>query len=429
MDKNIEKVVFLVPKQPKMKRVAAYARVSTGKDTMLHSLSAQISYYSALIQKHAGWSYAGVYSDEALTGTNESRPGFQKLLDDCRAGDIDLVLVKSISRFARNTVTLLESVRELKAIGIDVYFEEESIHTLSSEGELMLTILASYAQEESFSVSENQKWRIHKNFQEGKPWNSAMLGYRNNKGTLTIVPEEAVAVKRIFELYLSGKGFQAVAATMNQEGFQTRLGTEYTCTSVHDILINEVYAGNLLLQKTYSKSHLTKHTVKNRGEMPMYYVENAHEAIIPPETFRKVQSIMSERAEKYAPSECKPALRYPFTSLITCAKCGKHFRRKTTKTAVFWICPTYNRFGKAACAAKQIPEESLEAVTSDIDLEQVTGITADDGNRLLLHFSDGSVVEKVWRDRSRSESWTEEMRQKAREQMIERNQKKCRKET
>ena len=179
MDRIIEKVRFDAPVQPKAKRVAAYARISSGKDAMLHSLSAQISYYSGMIQEHPGWLYVGVYSDEALTGTKDNRSGFQLLLADCRAGKIDMVLVKSISRLARNTVTLLETVRELKTLGVDVYFEEQNIHTLSSEGELMLTILASNAQEESLSVSENQKWRIQKNFKEGKPWNSTMLGYRN----------------------------------------------------------------------------------------------------------------------------------------------------------------------------------------------------------------------------------------------------------
>ena len=169
MDRIIEKMRFDVPTQPKAKRVAAYARVSSGKDAMLHSLSAQISYYSEMIQEHPGWLYAGVYSDEALTGTKENRSGFQSLLADCRAGKIDMVIVKSISRLARNTVTLLETVRELKSLGVDVYFEEQNIHTLSSEGELMLTILASYAQEESLSVSENQKCAYRKTSKKASP--------------------------------------------------------------------------------------------------------------------------------------------------------------------------------------------------------------------------------------------------------------------
>ena len=167
MERTVEKVRFSGPFQHKLKRVAAYARVSSGKDAMLHSLSAQVSYYNSYIQSRTGWSYSGVYSDEALTGTKGDRPGFQRLMADCRAGKIDIVITKSISRFARNTVTLLETVRELKALGIDVFFEEQHIHTLSTEGELMLTILASYAQEESLSVSENCKWYWKQRMKEG----------------------------------------------------------------------------------------------------------------------------------------------------------------------------------------------------------------------------------------------------------------------
>lgn len=305
MDRIIEKVHFDMPVQPKATRVAAYACVSSGKDAMLHSLSAQISYYSEMIQSHPGWLYTGVYSDEALTGTKENRCGFQALLEDCRAGKIDKVIVKSISRLARNTVTLLETVRELRTYSVDVYFEEQNIHTLSSEGELMLTILASYAQEESLSVSENQKWRIQKNFKEGKPWNGAMLGYRNVNGTLTVIPEEAELVKRIFDMYLSGMGIQSIANTLNREGVPTRLGVKFKYTGIHKMLRNEAYAGNLLLQKTFKDNHITKRTIINHGELPMYYVENAHEPIIPPETFRRVQEMIAQRAEKYAPPATK----------------------------------------------------------------------------------------------------------------------------
>ena len=171
-----------IPAQPKALRVAAYARVSSGKDAMLHSLSAQVSYYSNLIQNHPGWLYCGVFADEALTGTKENRAKFQCLLTECRAGNIDLIITKSISRFARNTVVLLQTVRELKSLGVDVYFEEQNIHSMSADGELMLTILASYAQEESLSASENQKWRIKKNFEDGKPWSGQILGYRYENG-------------------------------------------------------------------------------------------------------------------------------------------------------------------------------------------------------------------------------------------------------
>ena len=178
MDRVIKRVDFPKIRRPQILKVCAYTRVSSGKDAMLHSLSAQVSRYSEMIQSHTGWLYCGVYSDEALTGTRSDRAGFQRMLADCRAGKIDRIITKSISRFARNTVTLLETVRELKGLGIDVFFEEQNIHTMSADGELMLTILASYAQEESRSVSENQKWRVKRNFENGIPWNGRMLGYR-----------------------------------------------------------------------------------------------------------------------------------------------------------------------------------------------------------------------------------------------------------
>ena len=427
MKRIVEKVRFELPVQPKAIRVAAYARVSSGKDEMLHSLSAQISYYSEMIQKHSGWIYAGVFSDEALTGTKDNRPGFRRLLAECRTGKIDMVLVKSISRFARNTVTLLETVRELRNCGVDIFFEEQNIHTLSGEGELMLSILASYAQEESLSVSENQKWRIRKNFEEGLPWNNTILGYRNVEGVLTIVPDEAAVVKEIFDLYLSGMGIQAIVKTLNREGHQTRFGYRFNYSGVRKILRNQTYSGNLLLQKTFRENHITKKKLVNRGELPMYYAKNTHEAIISLEDFNRVQEMIKERAAKYAPPDCEKIPIYPFTGLITCAKCGKHFRRKTVKNGHVWICQTFNQDGRAACAAKQIPESTLEALTADINLDLITGITADDGNLVIFHFSDGSVIEKRWTDHSRSESWTDEMRRKAGEKTKARCQS-CRQE-
>ena len=215
----MQRTITVVPKTPRLdqkKRVAAYARVSSGKDAMLHSLSAQVSYYSTLIQSRGDWLYVGVYADEAKTGTKDTREDFQRLIEDCEAGKIDMVITKSISRFARNTVTLLQTVRAFKALGVDIFFEEQNIHTMSGDGELMMTILASYAQEESRSASENQKWRVRRNFEEGIPWNGRMLGYRLKDGRYEIVPEEAEIVRRIFRDYLSGLGYLAIAKQLNE---------------------------------------------------------------------------------------------------------------------------------------------------------------------------------------------------------------------
>lgn len=209
MKRTVQKVKF-PPRQPKLEQVAAYARVSSGKDTMLHSLAAQVEYYSNYIRRHPGWEYVGVYADEAKTGTNDSREQFQQLLADCKAGRIDHIITKSISRMARNTVTLLETVRELKAMGITVYFEEQNIDTGTDDGELMLSILASYAQEESLSTSENQKWRVRQNFENGQPWRGFMLGYRYKDGQYIVVPEEAAIVRSIYADFLNGKGITAI---------------------------------------------------------------------------------------------------------------------------------------------------------------------------------------------------------------------------
>lgn len=288
MARTIKKVEFL-PKMPKLLNVAAYARVSSGKDAMLHSLSAQVSYYSEKIQKHTGWKYCGVYADEAATGTKDNREQFQKLLEKCRAGSVDLILTKSISRFARNTVTLLETVRELKDLGVDVYFEEQNIHSLSADGELMLTILASYAQEESRSASENRKWQIRKDFKEGKIGSITIFGYRRNAdGILEIEPTEAEIVKMIFSDYLSGMGGLKIAKKLNEMGIRTAQGNLWTSPRIKELLSNEKYVGDMLLQKYFRNNHIEKRKMQNNGELPKYLVEDAHEAIIDRDTFQKV---------------------------------------------------------------------------------------------------------------------------------------------
>ena len=225
-----------LPRITRRKRVAAYARVSDGKDAMRHSLSAQISYYSALIQHRIEWEFAGVYADDPVSGTKDSRAEFQRMLADCRAGKIDMVITKSISRFARNTLMTLETVRELKVLGVDVFFEKEKVHSLSSDGEFMLSILASYAQEESLSVSENCKWRIRKMFQQGRPSTGTMLGYRLKDGKLQIVPEEAEVVRQIFADYLGGMGVLAICKKLNAAGIPTKGGGPWMESTVHKIL-------------------------------------------------------------------------------------------------------------------------------------------------------------------------------------------------
>ena len=402
---------------PKLKRVAAYARVSSGKDAMLHSLSAQVSYYSNLIQNHSDWQYVGVYADEALTGTKENRENFQRLLTDCRSGKVDMVITKSISRFARNTVTLLETVRELKNMGVDVFFEEQNIHSLSADGELMLTILASYAQEESLSASENQKWRVKQKFSNGQPWRTYMLGYRYNGEQLVIVPEEAEIVRSIFSDYLDGKGVVAIMKRLNEEGILTQQGFTWHQSAVQRVLRNYTYTGNLLLQTKFRENHLTKRTVVNRGELPQYHIQNSHEPIIDMDTYKAVQIEMAHRADQFGKPQATAT--YPFTGLITCAGCGKRYRRKMKKTGPVWICSTYNTLGKAACQSKAIPESVLIDIVDEIGgIGNLTAIQAANNNTLVLTLTSGQQIVKQWLDRSRRESWTPEMQEAARQRKM-----------
>lgn len=419
MSKNIKIMPQKILLEQK-KKIAAYARVSSGKDAMLQSLSSQISYYSDMIQSRNDWLYVGVYADEAKAGTKDNRPEFQRMLADCRDGKINMIITKSISRFARNTVTLLETVRELKDIGVDVFFEEQNINTLTADGELMLTILASYAQEESLSVSENQKWRIRKNFAEGKSCDGTIYGYRLVKGQYVVVPNEAEVVTRIFNEYLSGLGHLKISNGLNEDGIPSRCGGKWNQSVIGQMLTNYTYTGNLILQKTFRENHLTKKTLNNSGQLPKYYVEDSHEAIIDMNTFRLVQEEKEKRRTKYynAYNENKA---YHFTGLITCENCGKNYRRKTTATGIVWICATYNTLGKKHCASKQVPEITLEEIAATVaEISLIEKITVSNGNLLTFTLKDGTGVTKEWKDRSRSESLTDEKREKARQKLLER---------
>ena len=388
---------------------------------MLHSLSAQVSYYSNLIQSRNDWAFAGVYTDQAVTGTKDSRAEFNRLLDDCRAGKIDAIITKSIARFARNTVTLLETVRELKQLGIDVYFEEQRIHSLSGDGELMLSILASYAQEESRSVSENCKWRIRKKYQEGKPTGCTVFGYKISCGDFTIIPEQALIVKGIFADYLAGTGIES-------------LGRDYhfSATAIRQMLRNEKYIGQLLLQKSFVEDHLSKRKVKNIGQLPKYLVEDHHEAIIDQANFEAVQAEIARRAAIHQPNPKPPAV-YPFTGIIKCGICGATYRRKIAGAAQkykkpVWICETYNTVGKNACASQMIPEAILEAKTQEAGgFAGLERILVPAPGKLVFVYQDGRQVDLSWQNPSRRESWTPEMKQAAREKTLQqRGHHECR---
>lgn len=432
MERKVERVRFHNVPCLNLKRVAAYARVSSGKDAMLHSLSAQVSYYSDLIQRHGGWQYCGVFADEALTGTKDTREQFIQLLDECRAGNIDIILTKSISRFARNTVTLLETVRELKSLGVDVYFEEQNIHTMSADGELMLTILASYAQEESLSASENQKWRVRKGFENGELLNwRFMYGYRIRKGKIEIDPHQAEIVREVFRRAVDGESFGSISRDMEHRGVPRVFGGAWSELRVRDMLANEKYVGNSLLQKKYRNNHLEKKLRRNCGELPRYYAKGTHPAIVELELFEEAQELL-KRIDAET-SGRKPQTRSVFTGLIRCPKCGGNYKRVTSNSSVGWNCATYQRLGKSHCFGKKIPDDTLRQVTADalglsaFEPDAVSAlihhIEVLEPNRLIYILKDGRVVEREWHDRTRRDSWTDEMKQAARERAIQQRRK------
>lgn len=426
MYKRYTKVTGKIVPEAKLIRTAAYARVSSDKDAMLNSLSAQVSYYSALIQAQPEWQYVRVYADEARTGTKDNRPEFQRLLEDCRSGLIDQILVKSISRFARNTVTLLETVRELTALGIDVFFQRENIHTLSADGELMLTLIAAIAQEESRSVSENCKWRIRNDYEHGISHGKYAYGYRCQKGTLVIEPSEAAVVQLIFAMYIGGRGARTICRMLDELGAIPPRGRKWDDNAIIYIITNERYIGDVLLQKTYVQDHITKRQRRNKGELPQYYATDAHPAIVDRECFEAAQRELATRRERFAPLDDGPSSR-PFTGMIRCTKCAKHYKYTSAHGRGAWNCSTFVRRGKQFCHAikirddilRDIAAEVLELTTFDDDAFRllVERIDVPEPYRLVFHLRDGQIIERDWEVPSRSDSWDEDARARAREQV------------
>ena len=321
-----------------------------------------------------------------------------------------MIITKSVSRFARNTVLLLESVRHLRLLGVDVYFEEQNIHSVSGDGELMLTIVASFAQAESLSASENMKWKIRKGYETGKPNTTRLFGYDVRNGEFSVNEEEAAVLMKIWQWYLEGDGYGKIAKRLNAEGIKTRSGKPWIETTVMRMIFNEKYAGDLLLQKRFIFDHLEKKEMQNKGELPKYYVSGHHEPVIP-ESIREAVLKEHERRKETQNFYNGSVNRYPLSGKIVCENCGKHYKRKTAGGKTIWLCQTYEKRGKAFCPSKRIPEEAL--LSQGFDLNSVEYITACSGNRLVFHFRNGGTEETVWKNRSRSESWTAEMKEEA----------------
>ena len=417
-----------VPQMPSRKKVAAYARVSMESERLQHSLSAQVSYYSSLIQQNPAWEYAGVYADDGITGTKTNdRTEFNRMIADCEAGKIDIILTKSISRFARNTVDLLNAVRHLKELGISVQFEKEHIDSLSEDGELMLTLLASFAQEEVRSLSDNVKWGTRKRFEKGIPNGRFQIyGYRWDGDHLVVEPEEAKIVKLIYVNFLNGLSAESTEKQLEEMGVKSYKGQHFGNTSIRQILGNITYTGNLLFQKEYTVDPISKKSRKNQGELPQYWVENTHEAIIPMEVYQAVQEEKARRRELgvFANWSINTSC---FTSKIKCGRCGKSYQRSNRKgrkdpdaNYTVWICGTRRKTGNAQCQNKDIPEPMLkEACTAVLGLdefdetvfsEQIDHIEIPAPYEMVFYFKDGRIVPHRWQSTMRKDCWTDDRR-------------------
>ena len=355
------------------RRVAAYARVSTDSEEQLTSYEAQVDYYTKYIQERGDWTYVVVYTDEGISATNtKKRDGFQKMVADALAGKIDLIVTKSVSRFARNTVDSLSTVRKLKEKGVEVYFQKENIYTFDGKGELLITIMSSLAQEESRSISENVTWGIRKRMADGKvslPYKQ-FLGYEKGEdGLPQIVEEEAKTVRRIFRQFMEGKTPSAIARLLEQDGILSPGGSKtWQVATVRSILSNEKYKGDALLQKQFTVDFLTKTQKINEGEVPQFYVRNSHPAIINPDEFDAVQLEIERRKGLGRPTSCTSI----FAARIVCSDCGGWFGKKVwgsykedkARRREVWQCnDKYKRRGIPGngCQTPHITEEDVKA--------------------------------------------------------------------
>ncbi len=366
---------FIVNKeQHHQKRVAAYCRVSTDSEEQLTSYQNQMRVYTEMIAANTEWEFAGLYADEGITGTlAEKRPRFQAMIDDCLNGKIDYIITKSVSRFARNVVECIEYVRILKARGIGILFEEQSIDTLKADSEMYLIIYAAFAQSESESMSKNITWAFRKNFEEGKVYMmyKKTLGYRKGaNGEPEIVPEEAVYVDRIYSMYLAGATLEQISETIRAESptFPNKT-LSFSKTMILRVLQNEKYCGDCILQKTVTLDPILKKRKANDGEAPMWYVEGSHPAIISRETFNRVQEEMARRktitpkSKKNTFTSTGKYSKYALTDVLICGECGTRYRRCTWtghgKRRIVWRCVNRLDYGKKYCKDSLTVDEHL----------------------------------------------------------------------
>lgn len=426
---KVTRLDHTLPCIPTRKKVAAYARVSVDSQELMESLSAQVSHYSAHIQGNPSWEYAGVYADAGISGTRIShRKEFQRLIADCKAGRIDIILTKSISRFARNTVDLLNTVRHMREMNVSVRFERENIDSLSPDGELMLSILASYAQEESYSISENVKWGIRKKFEQGEFLAYNIYGYTWVTDHFEIVEEEAEAVRFMYRSFAEGMTLTEISEALARQGILNRKGLPFGKTSIMRILDQEKYRGFSILQRTFSDNHITHQKKLNHGELPQYEVQGTHPRIISGELHQRVEAERERRRKTGAVRWSKATC---FTGKLICGYCG-HTLTYTPATCAGkegiteyqigqYRCSNKRNNGAKACSAKNLPLRALRqaccstigplcGASGDAEFdpswidEQVRQIVAFT-DTLEFHLHDGRILKAPWNSTARRDAW------------------------
>jgi site-specific DNA recombinase len=361
-------------------RVAAYCRVSTETEEQNSSYEVQVAHYTEFIKKNTEWEFAGIFADDGISGTNtKKREEFNRMIDECMEGKIDLVITKSISRFARNTLDCLKYIRQLKEKNISVFFEKENINTMDAKGEVLLTIMASLAQQESQSLSQNVKLGLQYRYQQGKVQvnHKRFMGYtKDEDGNLIIVPGEAKIIKRIYREYLEGKSLAGIGRDLEKDGILTAAGKpKWRPETLKKILSNEKYIGDALLQKTTTVDFLTKKRVKNEGHLPQYYVENSHEAIIPKELFLQAQEELHRRNNIYTGTDKNKRIyssKYALSTITFCGDCGDIYRRTYWnvhgRKEIVWRCVTRIEQGPEICKSRTVKEGDLyDAVMTAIN--------------------------------------------------------------
>ena len=352
-------------------RVAAYCRVSTETEEQNSSYEVQVAHYTEFIKKNTEWEFAGIFADDGISGTNtKKRDEFNRMIAECMEGNIDMVITKSISRFARNTLDCLQYIRQLKDKNISVYFEKENINTMDAKGEVLLTIMASLAQQESQSLSQNVKLGLQYRYQQGKVQvnHKRFMGYtKDEDGNLIIIPEEAEIIKRIYREYLEGQSLVRIGRALEKDGILTAARKpRWRPESVKKILQNEKYIGDALLQKTVTVDFLTKKRVKNEGHVPQYYVENSHEAIIPKELYLQVQEEIHRRSNIYTGASKNKRIyssKYALSAITFCGDCGDIYRRTYWnihgRKEFVWRCVTRIEQGPETCKNRTVKEGDL----------------------------------------------------------------------